>query len=144
MKMKLAEVKNRHQALCMLGNKKLPVKLSYAISKNIMKLQEELEVIEKTRIKLVEQYAEKDEDGNCKITEDGKYNVGENEQKLNDEFVEFLNSDVDMDIQLVSESIVESLEDARYDALTPAELISIDFMMEHLQEIFLEKSEVTT
>lgn len=134
MKIKLAEIKNRHQTLCMLGNKKLPIKLSYAVGKNILKLQEEVNSIEEARIKLVQQYAEKDENGSFKM-KDGHYDVGENEQKLNKEFIEFLNTETDIDIKTVLAEIVENMEDARFDALTPAELIALDFMLEYPQEI---------
>lgn len=130
MKIKLVEVKNRHQALCMLGSKKLPIKLSYAVGKNILKLQEELDAIEKARIKLVEQYAEKDESGACKM-QDGHYDVGDNEQKLNEEYAEFLKTETDITVYTVPEELLDTLEDAKYDALTPAELIALDFMLEH-------------
>ena len=134
MKIKLAEIKSRHQSLCMIGNKKLPINISYAVGKNIMKLQEELESIEKARIKLVEQYAEKEEDGTCKVV-DGHYELGDNEQKLNEEFMEFMNSETEITVHTVPEAILETVEDVRYDALTPAELIALDFMLEHPQDI---------
>lgn len=140
MKIKLAEIKNRHQALCMLGSRKFPIKLSYAIGKNILKLQEETDFIEKARVKLVEQYAEKEEDGSCKIV-DGHYELGENEQKLNEEFMEFMNSEVEVAVYTVPEAILETMEDVRYDALTPAELIALDFMLEHPQETVVEEIE---
>lgn len=140
MKIKLAEIKSRHQALCMIGNKKLPIKLSYAIGKNILKLQEEWGAIEKARIKLVEQYAEKDDNGACKMS-DGRYDVGENEQKLNEEYAEFLNSETELTVYTVPEAIMETMEDVRYDALTPAELIALDFMLEHPQETVTEETE---
>lgn len=130
MKIKLAEVRQRHQALCTLASKKLPVKLSYAIGKNIMKLQEEMDVIEKERIKLVEQYAVKEEDGSFKNV-DGHYDIGDNEQQLNAEYSELLNMDTEMEIHTVPEYIVECMDDPRYDVLTAAELIAIEFMLEH-------------
>lgn len=140
MKIKLAEVRNRHQALCMIGDKKLPIKLSYAVGKNIMKFQEELESIEAARIKLVEQYAKKSEDGSFEM-KDGHYDVGENEQKLKEEFTEFLNTETDIDIHTVPEGIVENMEEARYDALTPAELIALDFMLEEPQKNTIDEAE---
>lgn len=138
MKFKLAEIKSRHQSLCMIGNKKLPIKISYAVGKNIMELQKELESIEKARIKLVEQYAEKEEDGTCKVV-DGHYELGDNEQKLNEEFMEFMNSETEITVHTVPEAILETMEDVRYDALTPAELIAIDFMLEHPKAITEEE-----
>ena len=140
MKIKLAEIKSRHQLLCMIGDKKLPIKISHAVGKNILKLQEELEAIEKARIKLVEQHAEKEEDGTCKIV-DGHYELGDNEQKLNEEFMEFMNSEVEVAVYTVPEAILETMEDVRYDALTPVEVIALDFMLEHPQETVVEETE---
>lgn len=134
MKIKLAEIKSRHQALCMIGNKKLPIKLSYAISKNILILQKEAETLEKERIKLLEQYAQKDEAGKPKIT-DGHYELGNNEEKVNEEFKAFMNSEEEFDVYTVPVEVVDLLEDPRYDILTPAELISIDFMLEQPQAV---------
>lgn len=140
MKIRLSEVRGRHQALCTLGNKKLPIKLSYAIGKNIMALQEELDAVEKARIGLLELYAEKDEDGTFKV-KDGHYELGENEHKFNEEFIEFMNTETEIVIYTVSEEIVVSTDNERYDALTPAELISFDFMIEHLEENIIEDVE---
>lgn len=129
MKIKLAEVKTRHQSLCLLGNKKLPIKLSYAIGKNIMKLQSEMEDIEKARINLIQQYAEKEGDGTYKVV-DGHYELGDNTEKFSDEYKEFLDSEEEIAICTVPEAVVEDMDDSRYDVLTVAELIALEFMLE--------------
>lgn len=138
MKIKLAELKTRHQSLCVLGNKKLPIKLSYAIGKNIMKLQSEVDDIEKARINLLEQYAEKNEDGTCK-KENGHYQLGDNKQAFADEYNEFLDAEQEIDIYTVPEEVVESMDDSRYDVLTVAELIALEFMLEKpIEQVELE------
>ena len=129
MKIKLAEVKTRHRSLCLLGNKKLPIKLSYAIGKNIMKLQGEMEDIEKARINLIQQYAEKEGDGTYKVV-DGHYELGDNAEKFSDEYKEFLDTEQEIDIRTVPEEVVESMDDSRYDVLTVAEMIALEFMLE--------------
>lgn len=130
MKIKLAEVKARLQILCKLGDKKLPVKISYAISKNIMQLQEESDALEKARIQLVEQFAEKDEDGKPKVI-DNAYVMNGDKEKCMKEYQEFLEMEAEIMIYTVSEEILENMDDTRYDVLTPAELVGLDFMIEH-------------
>ena len=140
MKIKLGEIKSRHQALCMVGNKNLPVKLAYAIGKNIIKLQEETENIEKTRIKLVQHYAEKDENGEF-IIKDERYDVGKNGELLNKEFAELLDTETEVSIHTITEDVLELLENERYDVLSPAEMIAIDFMIENPQGTVTEETE---
>lgn len=130
MKIKLAEIKARHKNLCTLGNKKLPVKVSYAISKNIMKLQEEAETLEKERVKLAEQYAVKGEDGNPKVI-NNSYVMEENQEEFTKEYRELLDTETEIMIYTIPEDVIECMDDARYDVLTPAELIALDFMLEH-------------
>lgn len=130
MKIKLAEVKVRYKTLCSLANKKLPVKVSYAISKNIMKLQEETETLEKERVKLAEQYAVKGEDGEPKVI-DNSYVMEENQEAFAKEYQEFLDTETEVMIYTIPEDVMECMDDSRYDVLTPAELIALDFMIEH-------------
>lgn len=71
MKVTLGEIKGSEQALLSLLNKPLPVGLSYQLSKLIPILNNELQLIEETRLKLVQKYADKkkDENGNLKVAE---------------------------------------------------------------------------
>jgi hypothetical protein len=60
------------QKLSGVAQKQLPVKVSYAISKNISKIEAELKVYDKERQKLIEKYAEKDETGKVISDEKGQ------------------------------------------------------------------------
>ena len=68
----MAKLKNKEiiEKIGMLGeisNRKLPVKVSYAIGKNISKIESELKHYNKEREKIVDKYCEKDEECNFKI-----------------------------------------------------------------------------
>ena len=80
MKMTLNEILIRYSSIVKLSEKKLPIKLSYALLKNIFKLRNESEIIDNNRIKLAEIYAEKNDDGSPK-TKDGNFII-ENEDLL--------------------------------------------------------------
>lgn len=133
MKMKSADINILFANLSALGNKKLPVKISYTIARDIAKLRTEMEVFEKERIKLCEQMAKKDKDGNpIKITENGseRYDV-EDMPALVAAVDELRSQDVEVDLAYITASIDEILEmlDAnpdRYDALTPNDISIIE------------------
>lgn len=129
MKMRLSEVRIRRMSLMGISNKKLPNRLAYAIAKNLMKLQDEDDLIEKRRVSIAECYAEKDELGNA-VIEKGAYKfTDENKKIFSEEFEEFVTTETDVDVYKVSSDVFELLEDARFDALTPAEMVALDFMI---------------
>ncbi len=73
MKLSNEKLVNSIGVLSKLTNMELPIKLSYAISKNITKIDRELVVYNKERQKLIEKYGEKDEESKLKTKEDGTY-----------------------------------------------------------------------
>ena len=54
-----------------LSNAKLPVKVAYAITKNINKINVELEAYNEERAKLINKYGERDEKGKLNVNENG-------------------------------------------------------------------------
>ena len=107
-----------------ISNRKLPVKVSYAIGKNISKIESELKHYNKEREKIVDKYCEKDEEGNFKI-ENGNYVIKENE-------IENWNKDM-KDLQ----EIVVEIEAHKFNIdllngydMTASEMMCIDFMIE--------------
>lgn len=130
MKFKLAEIKLTHENLCMIAKKKIPIKLSRAISQNILVFQPEATFFDIERMKLIEQYAKKNADGSYK-TKDGCHVFEENKEKWDKGIKELSDEEVEIDIFIIPESILDLLEDTeKYEILTAAELIAIDFMLE--------------
>lgn len=137
--MKLKEINEKANALAALGNKTFPSKMGYAISCNYEKIIKELEKIEKERIKLCKQYADKDENGNPimdKSVVDGKetssyHMTDENRETFNEEYNELLDSETNIEFRKLNMEIVERCETVdRYDILTVSELYAISFMIE--------------
>lgn len=128
MKMTLADVKVRQQALAEIAPRRLPGKLAYAIGKNLMALQEAAELIERQRVAIAESYAKKDEEGKP-IVKDNSYDM-ENMEAFKTEFGEFLAEEEEIEVRTVPVSVLEMLDEARFYALSPAEMIAIDFMLE--------------
>lgn len=107
-----------------ISNRKLPVKVSYAIGKNISKIESELKHYNKERENIVDKYCEKDEDGNFKI-ENGNYVIKENEiENWNKDMKDLQEIIVEIDVHTFSIDMLNG-----YD-MTASEMMCIDFMIE--------------
>lgn len=107
-----------------ISRKQLPVKASYAIAKNIGKLESELKDYDKQRQKLLDQYAEKDKKGE-RIIENGQVKfTDENKEKFQKDINELLDIKADVDIHKFKFSEIENC------SFSAAELRAIDYMIE--------------
>lgn len=122
MKISNERLVNSVGVLSKLTNLELPIKLSYAFSKNITKIDAELKAYNMEREKLLNKYGEKDEEGKLKQSEDGKVNILDIEN-FNKEIAELLQCESEIDIHLIDLEKV----DAKIN-ITPGELMIIDYM----------------
>ncbi len=122
MKLSNEKLVNSIGVLSKLTQMELPIKLSYALSKNITKIDRELTVYNKERQKLIEKYGEKDEEGKLKTKEDGTINILDIDS-FNKELKEILEIETEVDIHVID------LEKVNADInITPGELIIVDYM----------------
>lgn len=122
MKLSNEKLVNSIGVLSKLTTMELPIKLSYALSKNIAKVDRELEVYNKERQKLIEKYREKDEEGKLKTKEDGTINILDIDG-FNKDVKEILEIENEVDIHAIDiENINSDIN------ITPGELIIIDYM----------------
>lgn len=123
MKIKNKKLLNSIDVLSKLTKMELPIKLSYAFSKNITNIDRELVACNKEKRKLIEKYGEKDKEGNLKTKEDGTINIL-NIDNFNKELKEILEIETEVDIHLID------LESTNVDInITPLELMLIDYMI---------------
>lgn len=108
-----------------ISNKELPIKVSYALAKNISKLEKELEIYNKEREKLIEKYSIKDKNNQTVID-------GNNQIQIKDECLEDWNKDIKelQDIEVEIDIHKFKLEELNGYNMTPAELMAIDYMIE--------------
>lgn len=139
MKMREKDVNRHFTDLAAMAHMTLPSKLSFAISFNLEKLQNEAERIEKERTKLCGRYADKDENDQPVMTDsiiEGKkvqeYKMSEENQKLfAEEYNSVLETEIEMEIRTVKTDVIERCETAeRYDIPTVAQLHALSFMLE--------------
>lgn len=122
MKLSNERLVNSVGVLSKLTNLELPIKLSYAFSKNITKIDAELKAYNIEREKLLNKYGEKDEEGKLKLSEKGEVNILDREN-FNKEIAELLQCESEIDIHLIDLEKV----DAKIN-ITPGELMIIDYM----------------
>lgn len=128
MKMQNKEIVDFLNTCVSMKKKSLPVRLAYAIKKNVAAVQEAASAYTAEREELIRRYAKKDENGEI-MTEDDCY-IMEDKERFGKDMSELLNIETEVEIHAVSISVVEKCdEDPKYDSLTMAELDVIDFML---------------
>ena len=109
-----------------LNNAKLPVKVAYAITKNINKINSELKAYNKEKAKLIDKYGEKDKEGKLKV--DKKGNIPLKEEHIEDwnrDIKELLSIENEIDIHMIN---LDELLNSNCN-ISPAGLVAIDFMI---------------
>lgn len=102
-------------------------KMSYAIAKNTKKIENELEIYNCERQKLLDKYCVKDEEGKNKIDENNQLKIAdEHIESWSRDLEELLNIEVEIDIHKFH---IDDFYNSNCD-LTPAEILAIDYMIE--------------
>ncbi|WP_373205269.1 hypothetical protein [Clostridium tertium] len=122
MKLSNEKLVNSVGVLNKLTGMELPIKLSYALSKNITKIDRELIIYNKERQKLIEKYGAKDEEGKLNNREDGTIDIVDTEN-WNKDLRELLGIENDIDIHVIDLENIDS--DIN---ITPGELMLTDYM----------------
>ncbi|MBS5937107.1 hypothetical protein [Clostridium sp.] len=123
MKLSNEKLVNSIGVLSKLTNMELPIRLSYAFSKNITKIDRELTAYNKERGKLIEKYGEKDEEGKLKTKEDGTINILDIES-FNIDLKEILEIETEVDIHVIDLEKVDTNIN-----ITPGDLMAIGYML---------------
>ena len=125
MKLTNKKISNDSLLLMEIARKELPIKVSYAIAKNIAKIEKELEIYNSERQKILDKYCVKDENGKNKVDENNQLKIQEKYLKdWEKDIKELQNIDIEIDIHKFK------LEELNEYKMTPSELIAIDYMIE--------------
>jgi len=126
MKLSNERIVNDANVLGAISQKNLPIKVSYAIAKNIAKIEAEIKIYNKERQKLIEKYSVKDEEGKPLIEDNSVKIAQENVEDWNRDIKELLAIENEVDIHKIQ---LHTLINSNCD-FTPAELMLIDYMIE--------------
>jgi len=126
MKLSNEKIINDAAVLGAISQKNLPIKVSYAIAKNITKIETEIKVYNKERQKLIDKYSIKDGEG--------KPLIEDNNIKIADEYIMDWNRDIKELLGIENEIDIhkfhiDELINSNCD-MSPAELMLIDYMIE--------------
>lgn len=123
MKLTNEVILNSSSKLSDLSQREFPVKVSYALAKNITKLNAELVIYNSERTKLIEKYSIKDEGGKT-LEENGQINIQpECLEGWNKDIRELLAIENEIDIHQFS---IEALNDY---SMSANDLMVIDYMI---------------
>lgn len=119
------ELESKVNTLRKLSNMKLPVKISYAIAKNIKEIDKELNIFLEEKMKLIKEYALKDEYGNPKVENNQYIFPDGKEEECNSKYAELLDIEVELNLREVNANDLINSEVE----LTANELMEIEFML---------------
>lgn len=112
-----------------LMDKNMPIVIGHKIQRNFKKIKEALDEFEQSRMKLVDKYANKDENGKPIIV-GNRFDIPD-KSLFDDEYNELLNAEIDIPFDTISFTAVSDMEaSGKYDSLTPREQAALDFMIE--------------
>lgn len=110
-----------------LNNKQLPIKVSYAISKNISKIENELKIYNSEKQKFIDKYCEKDEKEEVIVDKNNQLKIREEHlEKWNKDIHELLDIEIEIDIHKFK---LDDLMHGNYE-MSPAEMTLIDYMID--------------
>ena len=111
-----------------LMDKNMPIVIGHKIQRNFKKIKEALDEFEQSRMKLVDKYANKDENGKPIII-DNRFDIPD-KSLFDVEYNELLNVEIDIPFDTISFTALSDMEDSgKYDSLTPREQAALDFMI---------------
>lgn len=129
MKLNISALINSKEVFHIVGNTQgLSAHIAYRLYRNIELINKELEMYEKTRIKLLKSLANKDENGEPIIKKNNNqefYDLSdENLQKFNEDISKMVNESVELDLKKISLDDIDSV------GLTPFQISLIDFILD--------------
>lgn len=121
----LNDILNSSETFREISTKSVPVKTAFRIARLIRELDKENVTFDESRRKIIEKYAERDENGGMKQTDEG--NVILQQDKINEcnsEMLDLLNTEIEINVDKLH---VDDLGDIE---LTPAQTLSLEAFIE--------------
>ncbi|SDO88396.1 hypothetical protein [Clostridium gasigenes] len=127
MKLTNERLLNDANGLSQITQKNLPVKVSYAIAKNVAKIQSVLKIYNGEKQKLIDKYSVKDAAGKTEVGENNEITI---QKESLDEWSKDIKElgEIENEIDIHKFNINELLN-GNY-AISPGELMLIDYMIE--------------
>ena len=125
MKVTLKDIVESQEVMRTLSNKPLRGRVAFKVARLLKKLEAELTTFNDTRVKLIESYAKKDEEGNYVTNDRNEYQFDQdNANKFVEEINKLLSEELDIDANPI---LVDEIEDLDF---TPAEMAALEPFMD--------------
>lgn len=128
MKLKNSEIVRIFNRIEEVKKKRLPVRLGFAINRNVSSLENVAMDYDKARKEIIMKYCVKDENGNPVI--EGDEYVLSDRKSYGEEMTELLRIENEVQMHTVSFEEIEKCDLEKFDSLTPEELDLLTFMIE--------------
>ena len=125
MKVTLKDIVESQEVMRTLSSKQLRGRVAFKVARLLKKLEAELTTFNDTRIKLIETYAKKDDEGNFVTNEKNEYQFdADNANKFVEEINKLLLEEIDIDANPILVDEIEELD------FTPAEIVALEPFMD--------------
>ena len=129
--MKASEIQKTYQGLMGIKVKRVPIKMSFVLSRNLKKMEEVVQDIDSKRNDLLRVYGDKDDDGQLKVGDNGEITVpAKDVPKFMADVSEMLNADIEITLDKVSMADIEKCDQDGYDNLTVEEVSALECMLD--------------
>lgn len=128
MKITNRQIVNIYNNIGAIRNKNLPIKLGFAINRNMKAMETIAEAYSAEQKKILDRYCEKDEFGQFRT--EGDEFVLSDRKAYAKEIGELLAIESEVQVHRVLMEEIEKCDSGKYDALTPNELDLLEFMIE--------------
>lgn len=133
MKMTNFTLVNMMNVLQSYSDKKLPQKISFAITRNLMKISKEYSVYDAQLKKLFESYSNhmvKDDDGNMQTYDSGIPIVDESiKAEFDEQISELLNIEIEVDMYYIDPDVFDYDDKGIYDAMSAQDIMVLQSIL---------------
>lgn len=138
--MKANDILTTYEKLFDLKEKKLPVKVAFIISRNMAKMKPIAEELNEKRMEIIREYAEKKENGDLNVNEEGNVKINDM-QAFSNTLKELFDSDLDLTLDKLYMADVERCDQEGFDSLTVEEMSVLECMIENEADMVLISEE---
>ena len=128
--MRIDDARNIYESLSTLMTKKLPIKMAFAIQKNMKQIKEIVDFSSEREGEIIRKYAMRDENGEPQRTEDGERILINDAPLFIEDMDELTNTEMPVELTKISMSDIERCDEDRFDSLSPSEIGALEEMIE--------------
>lgn len=126
-KMTIMEILNMVPVLQEMSNKSFPGSTSFKIARLMRELDKEIQLFDKQRTEIAQEFGEKDASGQLVSTEEGNIKIIESKiEECNEKLSSIINTEIEINADKLSYSSIENADFTPSQALTLEPIINFD------------------